>query len=224
MKPAFSLGTLTAFLLPVSLGTIGGQEIIKPDLSRVVTDDWTVVNRRVAVAEEEGVAVVTLDSRPGSGVAWLEGVEFGDGTIELRMRGRNVTQRSFLGVAIRGSDDEAYDAVYFRPFNFLADNTSSRDHGVQYVSHPTHTWARLRQEYPGVFESIVKDPPNPDAFFKATIVVQNSEIRVFVNDAKTPCLVVRELSNRSGGKIGLWVGNNSDGQFADLVIRPAGLT
>jgi len=139
MKPAFSLGTLTAFLFPTFFGTAGGQEIIRPDLSRVVTADWTVVNRGVAVAEEEGVAVVTLDSRFGSGAAWLEGLEFSGGTIELRMRGRNVPQRSFLGVAIRGSDAETYDAIYFRPFNFLADNPSSRGHGVQYVSHPIPT-------------------------------------------------------------------------------------
>jgi len=32
---------------------------------------------------------------------------------------------------------------------------------------------------------------------------------------------VRRLGSSDGGMIGLWVGNNSDGDFADLKITPA---
>jgi ssDNA-binding replication factor A large subunit len=59
-------------------------------------------------------------------------------------------------------------------------------------------------------------------FFKARIEITKPEIRVYVNDAAEPCLVVNELSDRTGGRIGLWMGNNSDGSFAELVLRPAG--
>jgi hypothetical protein len=34
--------------------------------------------------------------------------------------------------------------------------------------------------------------------------------------------VVNELSHREGGRIGLWMGNNSDGAFAEMVISPEG--
>ena len=44
------------------------------------------------------------------------------------------------------------------------------------------------------------------------------EIKVFVNNSQTPSLIVQELSANKTGKFGIWVGNNSDGQFANLVI------
>jgi ssDNA-binding replication factor A large subunit len=65
-------------------------------------------------------------------------------------------------------------------------------------------------------------PPDPDQFFRARIEISKPEIRVYVNDDAEPSLVVNELSDRTGGRIGLWMGNNSDGSFAELVIRQEG--
>jgi hypothetical protein len=45
-------------------------------------------------------------------------------------------------------------------------------------------------------------------------------IRVSVNDAKEPCLVVERLSNRDKGKVGLWV-DSREGAFRDLKIVPS---
>jgi len=165
---------------------------------------------------------VTFDGRPGSGAAWLDEFEFENGTIEVSIRGKNNPGRSFVGVAFRGVDDEIYDAIYFRPFNFLADNDLSRSHAVQYVSHPENTWSRLREEHTDVYENALIDPPDPDAFFKARIVISKPEIRVYVEDDTEPSLVVNELTDRVGGRIGLWMGNNSDGSFAELVVEPEG--
>ena len=151
----------------------------------------------------------------------MDGVEFENGTIEVLIRGKNNPGQSFVGVAFRGVDDETYDAVYFRPFNFVADNDLSRSHMVQYVSHPDHTWFRLREEHTDEYENIIADPPNPDEFFRARIVVSKPEVRVYAGDDTEPCLVVNELTDRTGGRIGLWMGNTSDGSFTDLVIRPA---
>jgi hypothetical protein len=166
--------------------------------------------------------VVTFDGRPGSGAAWLDSFEFENGIIEVSIRGKNNPGRSFVGIAFRGVDDEIYDAIYFRPFNFVADNDLSRSHMVQYVSHPDNTWSRLREEHTDVYENSLTEPPNPDEFFKARIVVNKPEIRVYVEEDSEPSLVVNELTDRRGGRIGLWMGNNSDGSFAELVIRPAG--
>jgi hypothetical protein len=194
------------------------------DLARIASGEgWTVINREAAVTKDNGQTVVTFDARSGDGGAWLEGVDFQNGTIEVLIRGKNVPQRSFVGVAFRGLDDETYDAVYFRPFNFLADNALSRSHHVQYVSHPENTWSRLREEHTGVYENEIQDPPDPDGFFKARIEIDKPEIRVFVNDRTEPCLVVNELSDRIGGRVGLWMGNGSDGSFAELILKPAGL-
>ena len=132
-------------LAPVSLsGALHGQEVLTPDLNGITTGQgWTLVNRAATVTIEDGRPVVSFDARVGDGAAWLDGVDFHNGTIEVRIRGKNVPQRSFVGVAFRGVDDVTYDAVYFRPFNFLADNALSRSHHVQYISHPVNTWSKL---------------------------------------------------------------------------------
>jgi len=222
-----STRTTTGFFLVlcvIAFGVSAGvqaQEVIRPDLAGIATGEgWTVVNRGSTIETEGARTVVTFDGRSGSGAAWLDGVEFENGTIEVMIRGRNNPGGSFVGVAFRGVDDETYDAVYFRPFNFVADNDLSRSHMVQYISHPDYTWNRLREEYTDVYENAIVDPPNPDEFFRARIVISKSEVRVYVKDDTEPCLVVNELTDRIGGRIGLWMGNTSDGSFADLVIRP----
>jgi hypothetical protein len=199
------------------------QEVIRPDLAGIATaEGWTLFNRGATTGTEAGRTVVTFDGLPGDGAAWLDGVDFHNGTIELLIRGKNSPGLSFVGVAFRGVDDETYDAVYFRPFNFVADNEASRSHMVQYISHPEFTWSKLREEHTDEYENPLPHPPNPDAFFKARIVIEKPQVRVYVGDETEPCLVVNELTSRTGGRVGLWMGNNSDGSFAELVIRPAG--
>ena len=218
---------LALLLLPGSFfarsAGLQAQAVIRPDLAGIATGDgWTVANRG-ATAEVEGArTVVTFDAREGEGVAWLDGADFENGTIEVLIRGKNNPARSFVGVAFRGVDDETYDAVYFRPFNFVADSDLNRSHMVQYVSHPENTWFRLRKEHTDVYENPLPHPPDPDDFFRARIVVSKPEVRVYVGDDPEPVLVVNELTDRTGGRIGLWMGNGSDGSFAELVIRRAG--
>jgi len=202
---------------------VSAQEAMRPDLAGIAAGEgWTVVNRGPTVGMEDGQTVVTFDARVGDGAAWLDGVELRNGTIEVLIRGKNNPGRSFVGVAFRGVDDETYDAVYFRPFNFVADNDLSLSHMVQYVSHPEYTWSRLREEHTDVYENPLANPPDPDRFFKARIEISKPEIRVYLGEETEPCLVVEELTDRTGGRVGLWMGNGSDGSFAELVIRPAG--
>jgi hypothetical protein len=228
LSTSLSVCILLAILIPVP-GLLGlgsdlvAQEVLRPDLSGVPTGDgWTLMNRAAALEREGDRTVVTFDARVGDGAAWLEDVEFENGTIELMIRGKNNPGQSFVGIAFRGVDDQTYDAVYFRPFNFVADNELSRSHMVQYISHPEYTWSKLREEHTDEYENPLTHPPDPDQFFRARIVISKPEIRVYVADETEPCLVVNELSDRTGGRIGLWMGNGSDGSFADLVIRPEG--
>jgi len=220
--PAFAFLFVSAAALAFSPG-LPAQEVVRPDLAGIATGEgWTVANRGATVEYEGNRTVVTFDGRPGDGAAWLDGMEFHNGTIEVLIRGRNNPGRSFVGVAFRGVDDETYDAIYFRPFNFVADNDLSRSHMVQYISHPQYTWSRLREEHTDEYENRLPQPPNPAEFFRARIVVSKPEIRVYVGDDTEPCLVVSELTDRTGGRVGLWMGNNSDGSYAELVIRPTG--
>jgi hypothetical protein len=202
---------------------VDAQEVLRPDLAGIATGEgWTLVNRGSTIETEGGQTVVTFDARVGDGAAWLDGVELHNGTIEVLIKGKNNPGQSFVGIAFRGVDDRTYDAVYFRPFNFVGDNDLSRSHMVQYISHPEYTWARLREEHTDVYENPLANPPDPDRFFRARIEISKPEIRVYVGEETEPCLVVEELTDRTGGRVGLWMGNGSDGSFAELVIRPAG--
>ena len=190
-----------------------------PDLTKLAdTSLWRLHNRSAsAVPDRSGAA--RLDAREGDGVAWLAASDFREGTIEVELRGRDVPQQSFIGIAFRGASDSTYDAIYFRPFNFKAPEPR-RTRAVQYVSMAVFPWQKLREAHPGKYEAAISPVPDPDGWFRARIVVEQRKISVFVNDAAAPCLVVDELSSRRDGRIGLWVGNNSPGDFANLKISP----
>jgi len=199
---------------------------IAPDFTRLADEKVAqVFNRALAVATEDGRKVARLDARAGDGGVLLEGVQLADGIIEVDLKGKDVAQQSFLGIAFHVVDWTTLDAVYFRPFNFRGADAERRAHSVQYVSHPTNTWQRLRTERPGQFEQAIGAPPDPNGWFHARIVLANGRVEVFVNGAGTPSLAVDDLGAAKSGGVALWVGNGSDGAFANLTITatsPAG--
>ena len=178
-------------------------------------------NRTVSSLRDDARNGVRLSEAPGDGVAYLEGIEFSNGAIELDLRGKDAQQQSFVGVAFHGVDGATYDGVYFRPFNFRAEDPARRTRAVQYISHPTYPWQKLRAEHPGKYEQAVTPAPDPNGWFHVRVVVASPKVRVFVEDAKEPSLIVSQLSERGKGLIGLWVGNNSSGDFANLRLIPA---
>jgi len=164
---------------------------------------------------------VNLSEREGPGVVWIEGSDFTEGTIEIDVRGRDVPQRSFLGVAFHRKDDNTYEAVYLRPFNFRIDDPARRQNAVQYIAVPDYDWPRLRKEFPSEFESPVDPSVSPTDWVPLRIVVKGQTVQVYVGGVKSPALEVRKLGSDNRGSIGLWAGNNSDGAFANLRITPA---
>ena len=179
-----------------------------------------VFNRTATSLTDGARTGVRLSARADNGVAYLKGVELGNGTIELDIRGKDVQGQSFVGVAFHGVDDTTYDAVYLRPFNFRTDDPVRHKHAVQYVSHPSYPWQKLRAEHPGEYEQPVTPAPDPNGWFHVRVVVASPKVSVFVADATEPSLVVSLLSHRAKGRVGLWVGNGSDGDFANLKIVP----
>jgi hypothetical protein len=186
---------------------------------RLTTGKLRAVNREVS-AVTGGRRGVHLDAKPGNGVAWIEGTDFGDGTIELDVRGKDAFQQSFLGVAFHGKDDNTYEAVYLRPFNFRAEDPTRHQHAVQYISLPEYDWPRLRKEFPEEFENPVDPSVSPTEWVPLRVVSKGQTIQVFVGAVKTPTLEVRKLGSLGRGLVGLWVGNTSDGDFANLRITP----
>jgi hypothetical protein len=217
MRPAFHLVAL------LSVASCTSARAITPDLARVAEpSSWTVLNGEHRISVEDGMTVLQLapigGNRPGSNVALaLVDADFSEGTIEVNLRAQGREGQSFLGVAFGALDAGAHEAVYFRPFNFRSDDPARRAHSVQYVAWPDGTWEALRKQSPGKYEAALEPPPDPAAWFHARVDVTSKEVRVFVNEAKSPCLVVSRLRTEKG-KVGLWV-DSQPGMFTGLTIR-----
>lgn len=207
-------GLLLILCATVSLAS--AQQI--PDLAKFSDPSvWRIHNRTAATVPGHDKAL-RLDARQDDGIAWLVGSKFSAGTVSLDLRGANKPGQSFVGIAFRGIDDTTFDAIYFRPFNFKNAEVARRSRAVQYVSQPKYTWEKLRNDSPGKYENAVSPVPDPDGWFHARIEIEGQTIRVFVNDATSPCLEVTALSDPRAGMIGLWVGNGSSGDFSNLEI------
>ncbi len=220
-----SWGCLFVIAMSVGPAACARGTVITPDLSRI--DDpksWRLINGDCEAATEGGKSVLHLGPKiktttgSSAALALVEGIEFGEGTLELDLKGRGKVERCFLGVAFNVADGKTFEAVYFRPFNFLRDGF--QDHSVQYVSWPVNTWEKLRSEKPGQFEATVKPVPDPSGWFHARIEVTKQKVQVWVDDARQPSLVVNRLSGREKGRVGLWV-DSRGGTFRNLKIVPA---
>jgi hypothetical protein len=175
-------------------------------------------NRQISQFSEDNKRGIRFSKNVNDGIGWLKGVEFSNGTIELDIKGKDLFQQSFVGIAFHGVDNNTLDAIYFRPFNFQSTDPVRKIHAVQYVSHPDNTWNVLREKQNGKYEKAVTPAPYGTEWFHAKIVIQFPNVKVFVNGNAEPSLNVDKLNDRKTGKIGLWVGNGSDGDFANLQI------
>lgn len=162
-----------------------------------------------------------LSPRSGNGVAWVEGTEFHSGTIEVDVRGRESLQQNYVGIAFHRKNDTTYEAVYLRPFNFRIADPVRRQHAVQYISLPTFDFQDLRDTFPEEFENPVDASIDPTGWVRLRVVVGGSKVQIYVGSVNEETLEARKLGQLDGGQIGLWVGNVSGGDFANLVITPA---
>jgi hypothetical protein len=71
-----------------------------------------------------------------------------------------------------------------------------------------------------MYEKPVSPAPDPGSWFRAKIVIEERVVNAYVNDAKSPTLAVTALSEPRAGMVGLWVGNASPGDFANLTLTP----
>ncbi|NCD71082.1 hypothetical protein [Mucilaginibacter agri] len=194
------------------------QIVTKVDLLKLSDEQKINIYNRGGGVLKGSEAVMHLDERPDDGVAWLTGESFTNGTIEFDIKGKDVYQQSFLGMAFHGVNDSTFNLIYFRPFNFKTDDAVRRSHAVQYVSAPKYDWPLLREKFPNKYEQPIDPAPDPNNWFHAKIVVQGVTISVYVNHNNKPALVVQQLAKLNGDKIGFWVGNGSGGEWKNLTI------
>jgi hypothetical protein len=206
---------LTAYAMPQGSGP---QQIDL--LQQLTAGKLKAVNREVSPSSGDRLAVHVTE-KEGPGLVWVQGSDFAEGTIELEVRGRDLLQRSFLGVAFHGKDDNTYEAVYLRPFNFRADDPARHQHAVQYMASPDFDWPRLRKEFAEEFENPVDPSVGPTDWVPLRVVVKGQTVQIYVGAVKAPTLEARKLGTLTRGMVGLWVGNNSDGDFRSLRVTPA---
>jgi hypothetical protein len=205
---------VTCFVALLAISNVAAQTF---DLANALKEKKLVPvggSRVVSGSDESKHSVSIL------GTAWLKGVEFTEGTIELDIRGNDQMQATFPGIIFHGVDSSTFDGVYFRPFNFQSADAVRKTHAVQYVSVPQFTWKVLRDTRNGQYEKAVTPAPGPNDWFHAKIVVKGKDINVYVNGSSTPSLTVKKLNDRTSGKFGFMCdGSERPGDFANLVIR-----
>lgn len=207
----------TLILLPYLLS---GQRRQESDLATLYKKGkLKPINREIKIVSSDSGAYLKIAQGKNEGIVWLPFKDFKNGTIEIQMRGKDVFQRSFIGIAFHGIDDSTYDAVYCRPFNFSAKDSIRRIHAVQYISHPHFTWDRLRKESNAVFEKEIINPPDPGSWFSMKLVIEGTTVKAFINNSAYPSLTVKKLSNPSPGKIGLFTADSSGGDFKNIRIN-----
>jgi hypothetical protein len=159
-------------------------------------------------------------------LAMVDGLEFTNGTIEVDLAGEpgpsaSVGARGFVGVAFRVQPDRAtYDCFYLRPTNGRSDDQERRNRSAQHVSHPVHTWFKLREETPSRYESYVDI--GPAEWIHVKIDVEGQKARLFVNRAAQPVLVVNDVKTGADGRgaVALWFEGSTIARFANLKIEP----
>jgi hypothetical protein len=208
---------ITALAILFCSNFILAQKTQKLNLSELLK------NGKISSAGPQSLAELTDNKYKGvtckQGLYWIKDISFAEGTIELDMKGRDVLQQSFLGIAFHGADSAAYESVYLRPFNFRTTDTLRRSHAVQYVSAPDYPWERLRKEQPLVYEHGINPPPLATDWVHVRIDVQDDVVSVYLNHSRASALTVKKLGNYKDGSLGFWCFGSAEADFANLVIK-----
>lgn len=209
--------TTVLFFLPAFSSF--SQNAVVPDLHQLVKAKGVeVYNRKLTLITEGNRSGIRLSKDLGEGVAWLKGIDFSNGIIEFDVKGEDVKQHSFVGIAFHGRNDSTFDAIYFRPFQFREQDEILKSRAVQYISLPVHTWRKLREKSPGKYEHAISPVPDPNGWFHVRIVIKNSTVTTYINGNKEPSLVVEKVTAVKSGSLGFYVADTSGGDFANISI------
>ena len=195
------------------------QNVLVIDLHKqVATKSIEVFSRKLSLINEGSHSGIRLSKDEGEGVAWLKGIEFSNGILEFDVRGENVKQHSFVGIAFHGKDNTTFDAIYLRPFQFKEQDEILKNRAIQYVSLPDYTWRVLRAKFPNKYEHSIEPSPDPNSWVKVRIVIKDALISTYINGNKEPSLVIEKVNHINRGTLGFYVADTSGGDFSNLTI------
>jgi hypothetical protein len=220
-KPLFKKAIYTLFIALVLSNASFSQKTRQFDLFRLqLQGKLQVVNRGMKSLTQGDKTFLQLSEGKGEGLVWLPNEGFKKGVVHIEMRGQDVFQKSFIGIAFNGQNDSTFEAVYCRPFNFYAADSVRHIHAIQYISHPIFPWKKLRDERNAQFEKEIKNAPHPDGWFTMKLVIEDKTIKAYINQATQPALVVPRLTDAKMGKLGIFVGDGAGGDFKNIKITP----
>lgn len=138
--------------------------------------------------------------------------DFQDGVIEVDIAGD-----IFSGVAFRVRENgQRSEKLYFRPQNA---GTERAENTVQYgvIGREDGHWRHLRTNFPGKYETSADIAQGE--WFRAKFVIKGESLKVYVNGAPEPLLVVDPLlEGVSRGSVGVW---GWDSYFANFKYTPS---
>jgi hypothetical protein len=187
-----------------------GQKVIEYNFADLFSNGKLIAkNRIINIERDESGEFICLGKTMDGSAILLPIDDFKRGKIEALVRGKDILQGSFAGLAFHAQSDSIFDLVYCRPFNFQTSDSLRRIHMVQYAFFPKLDWQVLRVKYNGIYEKGIANPPKADEWFKLTLIIDEKQVKAYINDSNTPSLVVEKLNNISDGKVGIF-GLNAD--------------
>lgn len=199
-------------LLPVWIGSISvfaqDNEVTLPLAQMFTEGKLKVENYKVKKGLEGDREFLSIGDGQAEEPIWLPISNFENGKIELVAKGKDILQGSFYGLVFHAENNSTFDVVYCRPFNFRADDPVRKIHAIQYSSNPDFDWPYLRENFNGIYEMGIDNPPAAEDWVTLTIEIQGDSIQAFINHSQVPALSVKKLNNRTQGRIGIRVANS----------------
>ena len=175
-----------------------------------------------------GVRAIRLDTKDPERtlVSLVAAPPFRTGTIDVDLAARpnstaDPTARGFAGIVFAVRKDGGFEGVYVRATNGRSSDQERRNHSTQYVSEPEWGWHRLRTKFPSRYESYADLVPG--VWTHLRIVVAAKTVRLYVNRAPQPALIVQRIiggAPSARGEIGFMYGPLTEADYAHLVVRP----
>src|SRR5262249_44056219 len=177
-----------------------------PEESRGAEESWILVNRAASSVEYRNKQAVSFDSRPGAGLAWVGGLRFSVGKIDLNI----AAAPQDVGIAFHVQNEREFEAICFHVGNEAQKEGASQRVVVQYLSTEPDRNANHEAQF---------DLPYGQSgeWFKVRISISKEVIAVFISGGNIPTLIV-DTSGRGAvyGSVGLWIGPGSSALVADF--------
>jgi len=177
--------------------------------SRGREETWVLVNRAASSVEYESRQAVRFDSRPGTGLAWIDGLRFQTGKIDLKI----AASPQNVGIAFDIGSERDFEAICFYIGNEARNEgeiqrvvvkylSTNPDRNVTHESHFDLPYARSGE------------------WFKARISISREVIAVFIDGGNLPTLRVGLSEDAEvNGSVGLWIGPGSSAIVDDFRIH-----